>query len=97
MDDYCGNLDPFMEPVGEHRPFLQNAVVMIRGRKFKANRWFCGWKDNCYEKHCYVFIDIHPEGTPQAAFAAKPSQVSTAVTDGRITIIKYGHEHFFDD
>lgn len=89
MDDFTGDLTPFFEPI-HNKPLIQNAIVLIRERKFRTDRWI--GKD----RHCYVFVDIHPEGTPEKSFAAKASIVAEAIKDNRIKIIKNGTEQYFD-
>lgn len=91
MTDFAFSLKPFYESTSI-KPLLQNAIVMIKGRKCRVERWF--FKDH----HCYVFVDIDLDhkGTKIKTFAAKPSQAQSAINTNKITIIKNGTENFFD-
>ncbi|MES3018215.1 MAG: hypothetical protein V4721_10570 [Bacteroidota bacterium] len=90
-DEFAFSMKPFYESTSI-KPLLQNAIVLIKGRKCRVERWF--FKD----QHCYIFIDIDIESKEPKIkpFGAKPSQVQTAINSNKITILKYGTEHFFD-
>lgn len=63
------------------KPLLQGSIIESAGRKFKSHRWFRG------DKHYYEFENIE-SNNPIENFERKPTEVSDAIRDGRIKIIK---------
>lgn len=82
------DLTSFYEPNTGEKPLIEGAIVQSAKGKWRTERWF---KNN---SHCYVFIDIALNSN-KPSFAQSPSQVTKALQQKKITIIKNGTEQYF--
>lgn len=65
------------------KPLIQNAIVEVNGRQFRADRWFS------MLGHCYEFVDL-TIGECYKPFFKSPSYVKESIENGKLKVIKNG-------